>query len=311
MSRPQKRLRPPAAHLRGHESEDLDDPEGLAVGAVERLVSARIVLTRYVRAVDLLEAHAADQRKRMTDPLAADDAPHLEWIRKHRPDQDPTPVWDQDEIDVARRLVGEDAMGRLDVRSGKTRRRPLARGPEHATYGDEEWIQLRWRPYWRLDEGQCWMDRFELGANWWDAIYSDPRFPTERAFDAWRNDMTTGHRGVIWCAPTDPPKKEKKAELDSDEHWHGRLEEPALAVVVVSSTRRPRRTARWPLYLPDPTWPAQLRAEYVQRRYAGDKHWAALTKRFDALARGDVADVKSLAQKVLRQRTGARHARRR
>jgi hypothetical protein len=305
MSRRQQRERPPAAHQRDF---TLHDPEDHSVAPTHRLISARAILTRYVRAVDLLESYEAAQSQRITNPLEFPDAPHAEWARQFKKAEFKAREWDQNQLDKAQRLVGDDSLGRVDARSGHTQRRTPRVWPPHVTYGSEKWIQLRWRPFWLLDQGQKWMDRFELGEYWWQDIYNDPRFSTERAFDTWRNNLKTGHRGVIWSAPTDSLDGARSSGGGARD---GRLEEPALAVVVVSSTRWPRRTARWPLFLPKPEWPPELRDRYVDERYAEQEDWSSLSARLDALASASVTDVESLARRSLQARIDARRKRRR
>lgn len=305
MTRRQERDRPPPMHER---SITLCDPDDLTVRATDRLISARAILTPYIRAVDLLEAFEASKVAGITNPLKLPDAPHARWARKHKKADNATREWDQDELNSAAQLIDSDSIAQADIRSGHTKRRNRGGWPPHVSYGSEEWIQLRWRPFWLLDRDQKWMDRFELGETWWQAIHNDPRFPTERSFDSWRNDMKTGYRGVIWSAPTD---RLKGVPPGTDRAWDGRLVEPAQAMVVVSSTRRPRRTARWPLFLPNPEWPPAIRKLYADRRYAGHTDWRSLSARLDVLAHGGVTDVESLARQLLQARTDARRRRRR
>jgi hypothetical protein len=110
------------------------------------------------------------------------------------------------------------------------------------------------------------MDRFELAEHWWEAIYADPAYDTENRFDRWRSKAENGCRGVIWAAPGES----------------GRLEEPALARIVVWSARG-FRAGVWSLFLPNPSWSAPAREAYMKARMAGDRDWKQLTRKPETL----------------------------
>jgi hypothetical protein len=234
------------------------DPTDQGLPVKQRLIAARATLTRLVRAADQAEADLRYRVRQQLDLRLAPEAPHRLWLANLPSTDD---MWDPDnrfasgipgpageaaqrgsqgavEADDSWDEPAPDLIGRSDPRSGKMVRFHPRGWPPRTTYGDEDWYVLRWRPRWYLDDGQRWMDRFELGEAWWEAIYRDPRFDTEPKFDKWRHDHANGCRGVIWSAPTPT----------------GRLDAPDEARVVVSSTRSPRRTAIWPLVRsPDPT----------------------------------------------------------
>jgi hypothetical protein len=138
------------------------------------------------------------------------------------------------------------------------------------------------------------MDRFELGETWWHAIYVDPRYRTEDKFEVWRKDTKNRCRGVVWAGSAPD----------------GRVQEPACGIVVVVSQRRPRRTATWPLFLPDPTWLPAARQHYVDRRLGGESDWRRVTKESMALASTPDAAPHQVARDALRARLETRRRRR-
>jgi hypothetical protein len=294
--RRQTRPRPPAAHLRGGV---LVDPTDYTLHVDLRLLSARAILTKHVRALDAKEAEDRRQRRADSDPLAHPNAPHKLWMKTRQDLADDGPG-DQDQLDADIEdiedlldLAGPDADHQPDQHSGKTALTHPRDWPDGVLFGDDPWKQLRWRPRWRLDEGQSRMDRFELGHWWWEAIYDDPRFCTERKFEVWRNAATNGLRGVVWAAPT----------------ADGRLEEPALARVVVCTSRR-RRVGIWPLLLPNPEWSAQAQGHYVAARVAGQYDWQRLSAEADAITQDPDHAAEMLATSIRQRQKKSRRSRR-
>ncbi|WP_157544884.1 hypothetical protein [Nocardioides halotolerans] len=271
-------------------------------------------MTRLVRAQDAVERRAVETRRESTSLLFHPDAPHLVWEAQFEPGeraQEPAAYDDVEDPDVnVLELLDEfgehdahheerdpEAMAwdfaleqlatRPAARTGKQPRRHPADWPPGITFGPEAWIQMRWRPKHRFDDQQYWLDRFELGRHWWNAIKKDPRInDDEQLFTQLVEARDNGCRGAIWSCPT----------------RSGRLEEPALAIVVVCAAARPRRNAQLPLYLPDPTWSPEARTHYIRRRTGGEKDWNLVTREAEAISGLANVDQHSLASEQLQAR---------
>jgi hypothetical protein len=101
-----------------------------------------------------------------------------------------------------------------------------------------------------------------------------------------------GCRGVIWAAPGES----------------GRLEEPALARIVVCSARG-FRAGVWSLFLPNPSWSAPAREAYMKARMAGDRDWKQLTRKSETLTGDPDTSQQHLAKTLWLQRSSARRSR--
>jgi hypothetical protein len=296
MPRTRTTNRPPAAHER---DGSWADPHDLGEDVVKRLETARVIATHYMRSVDVLERHAAQTARLTSGSFAEEDEEFERWVAiqtelrlaagdKRRPKG--SEVIDPGLLLSAWDVVGPGFQLKGELGTGKVATYTPTGWPPGMTYGDERWWQLRWRPNRRLDDQQKWLDRVELGANWWRAIKARRELNTEPKFNTWWKKPANGWHGVLWCANT----------------ADGRLPEPALANIVVVSSRSHRRIVTWSIYLPDPGWPPEAREHYVLRRMGGETDWKAVTNEAQAISTRGSAGIKDIVRDNLEARRQAR-----